>query len=79
VEVPVFTQALYEARELAMSRMQAEAERLNATTVEETRLELSTHVWEYHVMEFLSIGTAVRPITGDVKPPSPQFVLGVNG
>jgi uncharacterized protein YbjQ (UPF0145 family) len=78
-EVPVFTQALYEARELAMSRMQAEAERMNATTVVETRLEVATHVWEYHVMEFLSIGTAVRPISGDIKPPSPQLVLGVNG
>jgi uncharacterized protein YbjQ (UPF0145 family) len=77
-EVTVFTQALYEARELAMSRMQAEAERVNATTVVETRLEVATHVWEYHVMEFLSIGTAVRPITGDIKPVSPQLVLGVD-
>jgi uncharacterized protein YbjQ (UPF0145 family) len=78
-EVTVFTQAMYEARELAMSRMQAEAERMKATTVVETRLEVATHVWEYHVMEFLSIGTAVRPITGDVKAVSPQLVLGVNG
>lgn len=29
-------------------------------------------------MEFLSIGTAVRPIAGDVKPPAPQLVLGVD-
>jgi len=78
-EVAVFTQAMYEARELAMSRMQAEAERMKATTVVETRLEVATHVWEYHVMEFLSIGTAVRPITGDVKAVSPQLVLGVDG
>jgi uncharacterized protein YbjQ (UPF0145 family) len=77
-EVTVYTQALYEARELAMSRMQAEAERLNATTVVETRLEVATHIWEYHVMEFLSIGTAVRPIAGDIKPVSPQLVLGVD-
>jgi len=77
-EVNVYTQALYEARELAMTRMQAEAERMNATTVVETRLEVATHTWEYHVMEFLSIGTAVRPITGDVKPVSPQLVLGVD-
>jgi uncharacterized protein YbjQ (UPF0145 family) len=77
-EVPVFTQALYEARELAMARMQAEAERLNASTVVETRLTVASHVWEYHVMEFLSIGTAVRSITGEVKAPSPQLVLGVD-
>lgn len=79
VEVPVFTQALYEARELAMARMQAEAERMNATAVVETRLEVHTHVWEYHVMEFLSIGTAIRPIGGEIRPPAPQLVLGVNG
>jgi uncharacterized protein YbjQ (UPF0145 family) len=78
-EVPVFTQALYEARELAMARMQAEAERMNATTVVETRLEVASHVWESHIMEFLSIGTAVRPTGGEVKPPAPQLVLGVNG
>jgi uncharacterized protein YbjQ (UPF0145 family) len=78
-EVAVFTQAMYEARELAMSRMQAEAERMKATTVVETRLEVATHVWEYHVMEFLSIGTAVRPITGTVKAVAPQLVLGVDG
>jgi uncharacterized protein YbjQ (UPF0145 family) len=78
-EVPVFTQALYEARELAMARMQAEAERMNATAVVETRLEVASHVWEYHIMEFLSIGTAVRPTGAEVKPPAPQLVLGVNG
>ena len=78
-EVAVFTQAMYEARELAMSRMQAEAERMKATSVVETRLEVATHVWEYHVMEFLSIGTAVRPITGEMKAVAPQLVLGVNG
>jgi uncharacterized protein YbjQ (UPF0145 family) len=74
----MYTQALYEERELAMTRMQAEAERMNATTVVETRLEVATHIREYHVMEFLSIGTAVRPITGDVKPGTPQLVLGVD-
>jgi uncharacterized protein YbjQ (UPF0145 family) len=59
--------------------MQAEAERMNATTVVEVRLEVATHVWEYHVMEFLSIGTAVRPTGAEIKPPTPQLVLGVDG
>lgn len=44
----------------------------------ETGLEAAAHVWEYHVMEFLSIGTAVRPTTGDVEPPPPPLVLGVH-
>ncbi len=36
-EVGVLTQALYEARELAMSRMQAEGERLNASRGHQAR------------------------------------------
>jgi uncharacterized protein YbjQ (UPF0145 family) len=78
-EVAPFTQALYEARELAMSRMQAEAERASATNVVETRVELSTHVWASHIMEFLSIGTAIRPITSELTIPEPQLVLGLGG
>jgi uncharacterized protein YbjQ (UPF0145 family) len=77
-EIQLFTQARYEARELAMSRMQAEAERVNASTVVETRVNVFRHIWEYHVMEFLSIGTAVRPVSGETSSPTPQLVLGVN-
>jgi uncharacterized protein YbjQ (UPF0145 family) len=78
-EVAPFTQALYEARELAMSRMQAEAERASATSVVETRIEVATHVWASHIMEFLSIGTAIRPTTGELAVPEPQVVLSMDG
>jgi uncharacterized protein YbjQ (UPF0145 family) len=78
-EVAPFTQALYEARELAMSRMQAEAERASATSVVETRIEVATHVWASHIMEFLSIGTAIRPINGELTVLEPQVVLSLDG
>jgi uncharacterized protein YbjQ (UPF0145 family) len=78
-EVAPFTQALYEARELAMSRMQAEAERANATSVVETRVEMATHVWASHIMEFLSIGTAIRPVSGELTLPDPQMVVSLDG
>jgi len=78
-EVAPFTQALYEARELAMSRMQAEAERMAATGVVETRVEMASHVWAPHIMEFVSIGTAIRPIGGELTAPEPELVLSLDG
>ncbi len=59
-EMSVATQGLYEARELAMLRMQAEATALGADGIVGVRLEESSHFWGRHVIEFLAIGTAVR-------------------
>ena len=59
VELPNFTQALYEARELAMTRMQDEAGRLNASGIVGVRLEEKSHQWGSHTIEFLALGTAV--------------------
>jgi uncharacterized protein YbjQ (UPF0145 family) len=73
-EVPTMTQALYDARELAMGRMQAEAEQLGATGIVGVRLEEKSHQWGSHVIEFLSLGTAVVR-TGDMNPPRPVPVM----
>ena len=59
VELPNFTQALYEARELAMTRMQDEANELGASGIVGVRLEEKSHQWGSHTIEFLSLGTAV--------------------
>ena len=45
VELPNFTQALYEARELAMTRMQDEANQLEASGIVGVRLEEKSHQW----------------------------------
>jgi uncharacterized protein YbjQ (UPF0145 family) len=78
-EMPNFTQALYDARELAMERMQYEAQLDGAQGVVGTEIFESTHGgWDTHVIEFCAIGTSVLPITIDHQPPEPQLVMTVN-
>ncbi len=75
VEIPQFTEALYDARELAMSRMQAEAEELHAEGIVGVQLLSLPHKWGGHTTEFFSIGTAVRPLRDDHVIAKPQMVL----
>jgi uncharacterized protein YbjQ (UPF0145 family) len=77
-EMDVYTQCLYEARELAMSRMQAEAEQLGAQVVVESRITHHNHIWESHVMEFLAIGTAAIPLTETHEYAQPQVVVSLD-
>jgi uncharacterized protein YbjQ (UPF0145 family) len=75
VELPQFTEALYDARELAMSRMQAEAEQLAAEGIVGVQLLSLGHRWGGHTTEFFAIGTAVRPLRADHVIAKPQLVL----
>jgi uncharacterized protein YbjQ (UPF0145 family) len=75
VEIPQFTEALYDARELAMSRMQAEAEQLAAEGIVGVQLLSLPHQWGGHTTEFFAIGTAVRPIRADHTIATPSLVL----
>src|ERR1700710_1103422 len=59
-ELTMLTQALYSARELAMVRMEEEADELGADGVVAVRLTLNIHAWGANVIEFLAIGTAVK-------------------
>jgi uncharacterized protein YbjQ (UPF0145 family) len=77
-ELPQFTQALYDARELAMERMQKEAEALQAEGIVGVELSQHNHTWGGHTTEFFAIGTAVRPIRDDHTIPQPQLVLGLD-
>jgi uncharacterized protein YbjQ (UPF0145 family) len=63
-ELTVLTQAMYSARELAMGRMQAEAERLGADGVVGVTLRAQQYVWGQGVLEFIATGTAVRALRG---------------
>jgi uncharacterized protein YbjQ (UPF0145 family) len=74
-EIPRFTEALYDARELAMSRMQAEAEQLEAEGIVGVQLLSLPHRWGGHTTEFFAIGTAVRPLRDDHVIATPQLVL----
>jgi uncharacterized protein YbjQ (UPF0145 family) len=75
VEIPQFTEGLYDARELAMSRMQAEAEALGAEGIVGVKLLSLPHRWGGHTTEFFAIGTAVRPLRPDHVISKPQLTL----
>jgi uncharacterized protein YbjQ (UPF0145 family) len=77
-ELPQFTQAMYDARELAMERMQREAEQLHAEGIVGVQLSQHNHTWGGHTTEFFAIGTAVRPIREDHQIQQPQLVLGLD-
>ena len=78
VELPNFTQALYEARELAMTRMQDEANQLAASGIVGVRLEEKSHQWGSHAIEFLALGTAVTKSAGDVTLPKPITIISLD-
>jgi len=77
VELPNFTQALYDARELAMERMQAEALEAKAEGIVGVDIHERSHGWGSHVIEFFAIGTAIIPAedSQDHVIPAPQVVL----
>ena len=75
VEVPQHTEALYAARELAMSRMQAEAEELGAEGIVGVRMLSAAHRWGGHTTEFFAIGTAIRALRDRHAIVRPKLVL----
>jgi uncharacterized protein YbjQ (UPF0145 family) len=77
-ELPNFTQALYDARELAMERMQREAEEVQAEGIVAVRLEERSHGWGSHVIEFFAIGTAIVPLEGQQELARPTLTLPLN-
>jgi uncharacterized protein YbjQ (UPF0145 family) len=75
VEMENYTQALYDARELAMERMQAEAAALEAEGIVGVQLHERSHGWGSHVIEFFAVGTAVIPTSDDHSIAPPTMVL----
>ena len=76
--MPNFTQALYDARELAMERMQSEAQALQAEGIVGVQLVEGSHGWNSHVIEYFAVGTAVLPTSAEHTIPAPSFVLNLN-
>jgi uncharacterized protein YbjQ (UPF0145 family) len=79
VEMPTFTQGLYDARELAMGRMQYDAQTAGATAgLVGVSVDEGSHGWDRHVIEMLAVGTGVAPIVDEsheVHEP-PRVVIG---
>jgi len=74
IEMPQWTQGYYDARETARSRMQGEAERVQATGITGVEWSASEWMWGTHTLEFFTSGTAVRQV-GQADGFDPGFVL----
>lgn len=79
VEMANYTQAMYDSRELAMERMQAEAEALEATGIVGAQIIERSHGWGSHVIEFFAVGTAVDETRSDHVIAKPGLTLSLNG
>ncbi|MBV8195813.1 MAG: heavy metal-binding domain-containing protein [Candidatus Dormibacteraeota bacterium] len=77
VELNNYTEAIYDARELAMGRMQAEAESHGADGIVGMQIVEKTHIWNPHVIEFMAIGTSVEK-RGEPKTVPLTFQVGLN-
>ncbi len=78
VELANYTQALYDARELAMERMQSEAQEIKAEGIVGVQLQEKSHGWGSHTIEFFAIGTGIIPTEspdGGIEPPTPVLDL----
>ena len=63
-ELAKLTEAMYNARELAMNRMDAEAVELGADGVVGVRLDVNYYEWGSDTAEFIALGTAVKSEDG---------------
>jgi uncharacterized protein YbjQ (UPF0145 family) len=81
-EMIQFTQGVYEARELALVRMQSEASQAQASGIVGVNVAVSNHVWGEHATEFLATGTAIRRLGDEHRlpatTPKPTFTLGLD-
>src|SRR5271166_5876173 len=64
-ELTKLTEAMYNARELAMTRMEEEALELGADGVVGVRLDVNYYEWGKDAAEFIAVGTAVKAESGE--------------
>src|ERR1700745_3694220 len=80
-EMGVLTQAMYSARELAMTRMEEEADQLGADGIVGVRLDIGRYEWGADLAEFIGGGTAVKHRGGELHraPNGRPFTSDLNG
>mgnify|MGYP001551354924 CR=1 FL=1 len=59
-EVAWMSHALWHSRQLAMTRMEEEADQLGADGIVGVRLEVNLHAFGKGILEFMAVGTAVK-------------------
>jgi uncharacterized protein YbjQ (UPF0145 family) len=75
VELGTYTQAVYDAREIAMARMQYEGNQVDADGIVGVTVRESDWVWGEHAVEFFAMGTAVSRLHPDASPVTPQMTM----
>jgi uncharacterized protein YbjQ (UPF0145 family) len=78
-ELVNFSQAAYDAREIAMARMQYEGQQVNADGVVGVTVNESAWAWGEHAIEFFAMGTAVSRSHPDAQPEHPTMVMPLTG
>ncbi|MDR3710586.1 MAG: heavy metal-binding domain-containing protein [Capsulimonadaceae bacterium] len=78
-EMTTYTQAIYDAREHALARMQSEAEQMNADGIVGAQITEKSHGWGSHIIEYFAIGTAIIATRADHEIQTPQLILPLSG
>jgi len=79
VELTLFSQAAYDAREIAMARMQYEGQQVGADGVVGVTIDESAWAWGEHAIEFFALGTAVQRLRPDAEPVQPTMTMPLVG
>lgn len=74
-ELGPFTQAVYDAREIAMARMQFEGNQVGADGIVGVTVSEEDWIWGEHAVEFFAMGTAVSRLRPDAAPVAPQMTM----
>ncbi len=80
-EMTVVSQVMYAARELAMTRMEEEADQLGADGVVGVRLDVGRYEFGHDAADFIAIGTAVKHREGKLHraPDGRPFTSDLSG
>jgi len=74
-ELGIYTQAVYDARELAMARMQYEGQQVAADGIVGVQVTEDDWIWGEHAIEFYAMGTAVARFHEDASPIKPTMTM----
>jgi uncharacterized protein YbjQ (UPF0145 family) len=75
IEMPTYTQAIYTARELALSRMQAEGVECGGDGIVGVKVTTGSQGWDSHVIEYFAVGTTVIATDPNLKLPTPAIAM----
>jgi uncharacterized protein YbjQ (UPF0145 family) len=74
-EMESFTQATYEARELAMGRMEGEGQQAGGAGIVGVRIQEQSWGWGSHIIEFFAVGTSVVRVEAPRRTLTPTMTL----